>query len=338
MEQESYTLRGGKRAVLYARVSSREQEREGFSIEAQRKSLRTYAEEHRLQIVREFVDVETAKQTGRTGFGEMLKFLRRRRMAVLVEKTDRLYRNLKDWVMLDELDVEIHFVKENFVLSKESRSSEKLVHGIKVLMAKNYIDNLSEETKKGQREKASQGGWPGRAPIGYRNVVGPDCKKRIESDAETASLVKQVFEWYATGNYSLRDVTKMAQEAGLRFRQSGRPINRAAVHRMLCHRIYTGDFEWNGKVFRGVHEPLISHELWSKVQAILNRRFEKRHRKTKHDFLFSGLIECGHCGCAMVAEIKKGKYIYYHCTGSKGKGDGRRARQKMFAFPPCQEL
>ena len=79
---------------------------------------------------------------------------------ILVEKTDRLYRNLKDWVTLDELDLEIHFVKENVVLSTDSRSSEKFMHGIKVLMAKNYIDNLSEETRKGMTEKAEQGIWP----------------------------------------------------------------------------------------------------------------------------------------------------------------------------------
>jgi site-specific DNA recombinase len=73
---------------------------------------------------------------------------------ILVEKTDRLYRNLKDWVTLDELDLEIHFAKENVVLSADSRSSEKFLHGIKVLMAKNYIDNLSEETRKGMTERA----------------------------------------------------------------------------------------------------------------------------------------------------------------------------------------
>jgi DNA invertase Pin-like site-specific DNA recombinase len=76
---------------------------------------------------------------------------------ILVEKTDRLYRNLKDWVTLDELDIEIHLVKEGIVLSHESKSSEKFVHGIKVLMAKNYIDSHSEEARKGQQEKAEQG-------------------------------------------------------------------------------------------------------------------------------------------------------------------------------------
>ena len=139
------------KALLYARVSSKEQEKEGFSIPAQCKLLRDYAARNGFRIVEEYIDVETAKSTGRTNFGEMVKYLRKHPGArvVLVEKTDRLYRNLKDWVTLDELDIEIHLAKEGTVLSADSRSSEKFMHGIKVLMAKNYIDNLSEEARKG---------------------------------------------------------------------------------------------------------------------------------------------------------------------------------------------
>ena len=132
-------------AVKYGRVSSKEQEKEGFSIPAQFKLLDQYAKSQGLKVVREFVDVETAKKPGRAGFEEMVKFLKRSSVRVLlVEKTDRLYRNLKDYVTVDELDLEIHFVKENVVVSQDSRSSEKFMHGIKVLMAKNFIDNLSE--------------------------------------------------------------------------------------------------------------------------------------------------------------------------------------------------
>src|SRR6266446_6365586 len=147
-----------KQAVIYARVSSKEQEKEGFSIPAQLKLLREYATTQRFTVAQEYVDVETAKQTGRAAFGEMVAYLKSHPpvRVLLVEKTDRLYRNLKDWVTVDELDVEIHFPKEGVVLSRESRSSEKFMHGIKVLMAKNYIDNLSEEARKGMQEKAEQ--------------------------------------------------------------------------------------------------------------------------------------------------------------------------------------
>jgi DNA invertase Pin-like site-specific DNA recombinase len=77
--------------------------------------------------------------------------------------------------MVDELDVEMHFPKEGVVLSRESRSSEKFMHGIKVLMAKNYIDNLSEEARKGMQEKAEQGIWPTKTPLSCRNITGPDA-------------------------------------------------------------------------------------------------------------------------------------------------------------------
>jgi site-specific DNA recombinase len=146
-----------RQAVIYARVSSKEQEKEGFSIPAQLKLLKEYAAVNGFTVAQEYVDVETAKQTDRAAFGEMVAYLKEHSSVrvMLVEKTDRLYR-LKDWVTVDELDVEMHFPKEGVVLSRESRSSEKFMHGIKVLMAKNYIDNLSEEARKGCRRRPSR--------------------------------------------------------------------------------------------------------------------------------------------------------------------------------------
>ena len=145
------TAHQSTRVVLYVRVSSKEQESEGFSIPAQVRLLREYALAKGFVIAREFEDIETAKVSGRTHFNEMLAYLKAHHgscRTILAEKTDRLYRNLKDWVTLDDLDVEIHFVKENAIVSRSSQSSEKLMHGLKVLMAKNVIDNLSEETRK----------------------------------------------------------------------------------------------------------------------------------------------------------------------------------------------
>lgn len=179
-------------AVLYARVSSKEQE-QGFSIPAQLRLLHDYAQQRGLTVVKEFTDVETAKRSGRTAFGEMLAHIRKQGTSiVLVEKTDRLYRNIKDWVTLDDLGLEIHFVKENAVLSPDSRSSDKLVHGMKVVMAKNYIDNLSEETRKGMLEKARSGLWPSYAPVGYQNTTGTDGKRIITPDPATAPVIAQL--------------------------------------------------------------------------------------------------------------------------------------------------
>lgn len=325
--------------VVYARVSSKEQEKEGFSIPAQLKLLNGYAALNGYSVVQEYVDVETAKRAGRTSFSEMVSFLKKQRTSkqvgqrcsvLLVEKTDRLYRNLKDWVTLDELDMEIHFVKEGVVLSQESKSGEKFMHGIKVLMAKNYIDNLSEETKKGMIEKAEQGIYPSYAPLGYANV---ECngKRYIQPDPELAPIVQQLYEWYATGNYSLKAVTEMAHANGLAYRKSGAKMQKSHVYHILTSRVYCGDFDWNGRTYRGIHDPIVSKDLWDKVQQVLSDRGRRKTGQQKHEWAFQGLVSCGHCGCALVAELKKGKYVYYHCTGNKGKCPEKYVREEELA-------
>ena len=307
-------------AVVYARVSSKEQEKEGFSIPAQLRLLHEYASQNRLSIAKEFVDVETAKQSGRAGFTDMLAFLKENTAinTILVEKTDRLYRNIKDWVRLDELDLEIHLVKEGQILSDKSRSGDKFMHGIKVLMAKNYIDNLSEETRKGMTEKAEQGIWPSNAPLGYLNVTGKDGKKTIEPDPETAPLIEKAFEWYATGNHSVKEVAAMLKDAGLVFKKSRNSVPQSSIHKILRSRIYTGEFEWDGKVYKGKYEPIITMELWEAVQDIFDNRSKGRRKKRKHDFAFSGLIQCAYTGGSLVGDLKKEKYVYYRAIGAKG--------------------
>ena len=318
--------------MIYARVSSKEQEKEGYSIPAQLKLLKDYAATEGFTIAQEYVDVETAKQTGRAAFGEMVAWLRAHPdvRVILVEKTDRLYRNLKDWVTVDELDAEIHFPKEGVVLSRDSRSSEKFMHGIKVLMAKNYIDNLSEEARKGQQEKAEQGIWPTKTPLGYLNVTGPDGRKIIAADPDVASIVAKLFEWYATGEFALKEVAKKARAAGLAYKKSGAPVPTSTVHSILRNRLYTGWFEWNGKLYQGKHESLVSVEMWERVQGVMDGRNASKHRRMTHDFAFSGLIACAKCGCSVVGEIKKQKYIYYHCTGyaDKCRGEPASCRRK----------
>src|SRR6266567_3074644 len=235
-----------KQAVVYARVSSKEQEKEGFSIPAQLKLLKEYAAAQGFAVTQEYVDVETAKQTGRAAFGEMVEYLKAHRAVrvMLVEKTDRLYRNLKDWVTVDELEVEIHFPKEGVVLSRESRSSEKFMHGIKVLMAKNYIDNLSEEARKGMQEKAEQGLWPTIAPLGYRNVLGPDGKKIIEANPVIGPVIANLFAWYSDGTLSLRDAAEKARALGLASRVTGGAVPVSKIHQILRNPIYAGEVRW----------------------------------------------------------------------------------------------
>ncbi len=321
------------KAVLYARVSSKEQEKEGYSIPAQVKLIREYAARNDMLIVREFEDVETAKQTGRTSFKEMLDYLKANPDVrnLLVEKTDRLYRNLRDYISLDEVGVAVHLVKEGEVISDSSKSSAKFMHGIRVLMAKNYVDNLSEEAKKGMAEKAAQGIWPTCAPFGYKNVVRDDGRRIIVTDSEVAPIIRQIFEWYASGRYSLREISQLVADSGMRTRYKKERLHISAIHKLLQHRIYTGEFEWKGQIHQGLHEPIVSKELWRKVQDLLDAGRRKTSSSKHKDMVaFSGLIKCAHCGCSLVGDVKKEKYVYYRCSGFKGKCGEPYVRQEHF--------
>jgi site-specific DNA recombinase len=298
------------KAVIYARVSSKDQEREGYSIPAQLKLLREYAESRDFQIVHEFIDVETAKISGRKHFGEMVRFLEQNpnERVVIVEKTDRLYRNFRDCVTLEDLGVEIHLPKEGQIIGKNARSQEKLIHGIQVVIGRNFIDNLREEVRKGMREKAEQGIYPSRPPLGYCNNK---LQHTIEVDAQKAPIARRMFELYATGRYSLSSLRKTL------LTEFGVSIGKSYLDRLLKNPFYTGAFYWEGKLYSGTHSPLVDRTVYDEVQAVFAGHNRPKYRK--HEFAYGGLLNCAYDDCAITAEIKKGKYTYYHCTGHRGK-------------------
>ena len=302
--------------VIYARVSSKEQEREGYSIDAQLRLLREYAQKNEFTILHEFVEVETAKKTGRPQLANLLEFIRNTPdcRTLLVEKTDRLYRNLKDWVTLDDLQIDIHFVKEGTVIGPNAKSSEKLLHGIKVVIAKNYIENLAEEALKGMNEKAISGGWPAKAPWGYRNNRELHT---IEPDPDEVEAVQWLFRMYAEGEWSIKQVIRMFYDCGYSYRSNRRKLHPATLHRILQNPIYIGEIHWNGLMFKGSHPAIIDDTTWMKVQKALTDK--GKIKKSKHRFAYKGLMTCGHCGATITAELQKGKYTYYRCSQGHGE-------------------
>jgi site-specific DNA recombinase len=300
-------------AVAYARVSSREQEREGYSIPAQRKLLAEYARSRGLQVEREFIDIESAKNPGRKEFGNLLRLLEvGATRVVLVEKTDRLYRNRTDALAFEELiekrGIEVHLVKEARVIGKDSRSQDKFMHDIHVAVAKHYIENLRDEVKKGMREKAEQGIYPGRAPFGYQN---DPAARSIRVHPTNAPVARRIFELYATGNYSLLDLRRAVID------ETGARISRAYLETLLKNPFYIGRFIWRGVEYKGTHEPIVTAELFQGVQDVFAGRHKTRHRK--HNFAFAGLLRCAHDGCTVTTELQKGRYVYYRCSHGRGK-------------------
>lgn len=310
-------------AVIYTRVSSREQEQEGFSLGAQSKLLKEYAGRNGFKIVSAFEDVETAKAAGRKQFGEMMAYLKRNRSCrvLLVEKTDRLYRNLRDAVTVEDLDIEVHLVKEGQIVSKDSKSQAKLIHGIHLVMARNYSENLREEVKKGMREKAAQGIFPGYAPFGYRNNK---AERTIEVDPMDSPIVTRSFELYATGSHTLTTLAKTIRV------ETGKTLSRGNVHLILKNRFYTGLFAWSGQMYSGTHPVFLRPGLFDEVQAVLAGH--NRPKYSKREIAFRGLMQCAYDGCMVTGEVQKAKYVYYRCTRHRGKCDLPRFREEDLAL------
>ena len=190
-------------------------------------------------------------------------------------------------------------------------------------MAKQYVDNLSEEVKKGLQEKVSQGHWPHRAHIGYHNNRET---RLIELDPDRAPAVRRLFERYAAGGISLKVLAASALSDGLTYPRTGRRMTTSEVHRLLKNPIYYGAFRWKGRLYSGSHEPIVPKALFDRVQARFAASNRPRYRRHQH--AFAGLLDCGLCGCSMTAETKKKKYVYYHCTGYRGQCGNTYIRQE----------
>lgn len=308
------------KAVIYARVSSKEQEETGYSLEAQEKLLRQYADEKGFDLVKVYRVTESAsgKQI-RKMFIEMIEYVTKNKIRVILcEKIDRLTRNLKDaatasdWIQ-DGDNREIHFVKENFIVSKNTRAHENFVWDMKVAMARFYTNNLSEEVKKGQKEKISQGWIPTTPPLGYK-TIGEKGHKVHVIDEDIAPYIRQMFNLYATGNYSTVALGEKMYELGFRSRASFQVV-KSKVHELLSNPFYYGKFIWMGKTYDGKHEPLISKDLFDQVQAKLKRTSPYHNNGLTE---LRGKMFCGSCNKTVTWESQKG-HSYGGCKQCKAQ-------------------
>src|SRR3989344_4883067 len=262
----------------YCRVSSKEQEETGYSLPSQEKLLIEYANRKGFEVAKVFSVAESASGSRqRKIFAEMMEYVEKNNVQILLcEKVDRLTRNLKeavvanDWIEANE-ERQIHFVKQNLVIHKNAKSDEKFRWDIEIVLAKKYISNLSEEVKKGQKEKIAQGWLPAKSPLGYK-TIGEKGHKIHVVDEERSHFMKKVFEYYSTGNYSLISLREKLYEEGLRTR-GGSKLSKSRLEDMLRDPFYCGFMRWNDVVYgNGLHEPLVSKELFDKVQFMLTRK------------------------------------------------------------------
>lgn len=319
------------KAVIYARVSSREQEETGYSLPAQERLLEEYSHRKNLEVVKVFSVAESASGAKqRKVFAEMMGYMEKHSIPhLLCEKVDRLTRNLKEAIVandwLDQADSHtIHFVKQNLILTKNAKSDEKFRWDIEIIIAKKYTSNLSEEVKKGLLEKLRQGHAPRRAIAGYK-TVGEKGHKIHVIDEEVAPFIRRLFTDYATGNYSMSVLGEKLFKEGFRS-FTGKKASKSRIEDILKNPYYYGAIPWTGELHIGVHEPLISKELFDKVQGIRLRKDTPKYQR--HQLKFRKLLKCGECGGTITGEIQKG-HVYYHCNHYRGCAQRKNTREEV---------
>lgn len=311
-----------KRAIIYLRVSTTEQARaadatEGYSIPAQREACTRRANELEAVVVAEFTDRgESARSANRPELQKMLALLNGHKDIdyVIVHKVDRLARNRADDVQIvlgiEKAGARLISVTENV----DDTPSGKLVHNIMADLAEFYSSNLASEILKGSVQKARLGGTPYKAPVGYKNVRSFDGGRDIrtvELDDERASLVRQAFELYATGEYSLRQLQAALADRGLVL------VTSKLAH-LLRDRYYLGLVHYRGVEYPGKHPALIGSAVFDRVQRILDERMEHSLKLRRHSHYLRGLLTCGQCGKRLlytrVSNRHGTEFDYYICS------------------------
>ena len=310
------------RLLLYARKSTDDEERQMLSIDAQLNELREYARKESLTIAREFVESMTAKEPGRPIFNDMLRLVERGEAdALLAWHPDRLARNSVDGGRIIYLVDTGKLAALKFpTFWFENTPQGKFVLNMAFGQSKYYVDALSENVRRGMREKIRRGVYPHKPPLGYLNEPR---LRTIEVHEQKAPLVRRLFETYATGRFNFDQMAELAAKWGLLSHQE-RPLARSMIPKILSDRFYIGVFDWAGEKYEGTHERFVPQELFDLVQKVLADRGRGRYqtKKQRQPLAFLGLVRCEECGASVTAERQKGHH-YYRCTKKLGPCDLR---------------
>ena len=196
--------------------------------------------------------------------------------------------------------------------------------------SKYYVDSLSENTKRGLRQKIRRGEYPGLSPVGY---INDSRTKTVVVDKKNAPIIRRAFEMYAKGDISMDNIG-VYFEANRLLAKNGKRIHRTRANYILSNPFYYGHFRYMGEIYEGKYEPILSKQLFDKVQEVMKLKSRPRHKDKFEPQALCGLLSCATCGMMITGEyrIKTQKngtqhfYTYYHCT---------KKRRDMKCPEPC---
>ena len=325
---------------LYARKSTEDDDKQVMSIEAQLFELREFASRENLEILSEFQESKSAKTPGREQFAEMMTRIEAGEASgVLAWHPDRLARNSIDggrviYAVDTQKVTSLRFPTFWFEPTPQGLFMLQVAFG----QSKYYSDNLTQNVKRGMRQKVRRGEWLTKAPFGY---VNNPKTRNIEPHPVHSKIIVRAFEEYAKGEHGLVSLADFLSLHGV-VTKKGTPLGKASIKRLLTNRAYLGFVKHYDEWFDGSFAPIISPKLFEAVQKVLVERERPRKRKAKHDFPFVGIFTCGECRSMFTAQWATGrhggKYRYYRCTKKKGSCSQKYLREDVLADQLKEQL
>ena len=315
-----------KKAIIYVRVSTDEQADKGFSLQHQEERLRQYCALQNILVTGFYREDHSAKNFDRPEFNRLLERLKKDKKAadyLLFLKWDRFSRNAGDAYgminTLNRLGIEPQAIEQPLNLDIPEN---KIMLAFYLAAPEVENDRRALNTIAGMRRARKEGRSMGSAPIGYKNARD-ERNRPVVVQTDIAPIIKWVFEQLALGISSAEYVRLQARDKGLKTAKGNFFL--LIRNPFYCGRIVIPAYkDEQEQVVKGIHEPLISEELFDEVQAVLEKR--KRAWPVRHlareEFPLRGHLVCSRCGANLTASSSKGnggKYFYYHCTPKCGE-------------------
>jgi len=315
---------------LYARKSTESDERQAMSIESQIKEMMEQAKKEGLNIVEKRQESHSAKLSGtRPIFRQLIEDIDKGKFnAILTWAPDRLSRNAGDLgSLVDLMDRKKLLHIKTYSQTFSNNPNEKFLLMILCSQAKLENDHRGENVKRGIRAKCELGWRPCMSPLGYQNRTINGINDLV-LDPLKAPIIKEVFELVAYCGFSGRAVKRYLDKEKNFLSRRGKKLSLGRLYETLKNPFYCGEFEYpvgSGNWYKGKHEPLITRELFNKVQEKLST--SDKPNSTKHDFPFTKTIRCATCGSHLTGEERtkqlknadRVKYVYYHCLRGRDK-------------------
>src|SRR3989344_2605571 len=328
------------KSIILARVSTQEQ-MDGQSIPAQLERSREYRKRKGLEPWKEFQFDESSIKDHRKKFEEIIELIKtsKERVALIVETIDRMQRSFKESVLLLDIikadKVEVHFIRENLIIDKDSNSSELLRWDMGVMFARGFVLQISDNVKRTFRQKLANGEAIGQPKLGYISAI-KDGKKFHIPDPEKAHFIPAIFELYLQG-WSFRAIADEMYKRGLRSRNN-KKVSQSNIQKVIKDPFYCGIIISKGKEYPHHYEKLISFEKYSKAQNLMTRK-SNLSTKTRHKvFALSRLVHCKNCHGLISAEPKRGHLVYYSCSNYKNMCKRLYIREEVMLKPVLKAL